>query len=259
MNIQQFYQKTAVISLNASLIALVPPLFLVIFGMIAVPNRQYILFITPFLLYSFYCYQFYLVNARRSKEVSVSLTSGRNLTKLLDANELLISFLPAPSLRMIIFEKNGQQIGEIRDLQYWTFRFGLPYCLDKLLGKEYGLFDELDQLVATFLIKKDSIEISPLNEKALYIEKLPYSGKELTFTTGGQSLTIRQSVLFTDYQIYKDEMMICRLRKGWLPVEWGKRFIDPNTPVLTLANTINEKEKLMIFAVLSERLRYTDH
>ncbi len=259
MNIQQFYQKTAAISLNASLVSLVPPFFLILFGIIVVPNKYFVIFIIPFLVYSFCCYQSYLVNARRSKKVLESLTNTRISTKLLDAQEVMIAFLPAPSLRFVIFDKDGRQIGEVRDLTYWTLRWILPYILDKLLEKKYGLYDESNQLLATFLLKKDGIEIFPLTGESFVIKKLRRSRKELIYTAGKQTLTIKQSVLFTDYQFYKEEILISRLRKGWLPLEAGRKFIDPNTPVLTVENYVDKEEKLIVFAVLTERLRYTDH
>src|SRR5690606_9563865 len=104
MDIQQFYKKTASISLNASLASLVPPFFLIMYGIIIAPDGKLVLAVVPFLLYSFICYQYYLVNDQRSKEIKEILPmADKNPSELLMNTTVLFTFLPAPTLRMLIF------------------------------------------------------------------------------------------------------------------------------------------------------------
>lgn len=259
MNIQQFYEKSALMSLNASIISLVPPFFFIIYGIIVLPNKQYIVFLIPYLLYSLFFYQNYLIHAMRANNVSISYTNTGNLPKLFDDNEVMITFLPAHSLRMVIFHKEGHQVGEIRDLYNSIFRWLLPDFLDKLMNKKYGLYNELNQLIAIFYLKKNGIEINLLDGESFFIKKLHQEGKKIMYTDEESALNVKHSKLFTDSQIFKDEHIICRFRRGWLPLDWGKRFIDPNTPVLSFEYSLKNKEKIMIFAILSDFLRYTDH
>ena len=261
MNIQQFYQKSAAISLNASLVALIPPFFLIIFGILILPNRIYIIIIIPFLVYSFFCYQTFLINKRRSLEVTTLITERQAPLDLFQENEVGVAFLPAPSLRMIIFSGDGVQIGEVKDMKFLPFRWLLPKSLDKLFDKKYGIYDESNQLKAFFLLMKDKIIIKPEDEKLkpLIIRKCKINQTNYFLLDEDKKLEIKQSSLYIDFQIYESNKMISRLRKGWLPLEWEKVFKNPNTPILSFEKTLNQHERLAIYAIISHYLRYSDH
>jgi len=260
MNIQQFYQKSAVISLNASMAALIPPFFLIILGILILPNRVYILVIIPFLFYSFFCYQSFLLNKRRSMEVSNTIERKIPST-LWQANEVVLAFLPAPSLRLIIFNEDGIQIGEVKDMKFQPSKWFIPTVLDKHLEKKYGIYDEFNQLTAFFLFKKKKIIIQIKDDscKHIIIKKSLQNQTNSFFIDNDKRLEIKQSSLYIDYQIYHNKKMISRLRKGWLPLEWGRVFKDPNTPVLLIEGTLNQNDRLVIYAIMSHYLRYSDH
>ncbi|MFO1444777.1 hypothetical protein KDN24_16530 [Bacillus sp. Bva_UNVM-123] len=260
MNIQQYYQKSAVIALNASLIALIPPFILAIYGIIIMHNRLLILTIIPFLAYSIVCYHCYLINESRSKEITEQIRNGEQTRKLLQIDDVMIAFLPAPSLRMIIFEKDGKQVGEVKDLKNWTIRWYLPYFLDNLLKRNYGVYDETNRLIAIYTFKKNRIEVMRLDCKQIInIDIYRNHHAETVFTYDQSILTVKQSALFMDYQIFRELQMISRVRKGWLPVEWGKRFKDPNTPILSFEKELTDEERLVLLAIISERFRYSNH
>ena len=70
MNIQQYYEQAATVSLNGSLVAFIPTLALVIFAFVT-HTYHLVLLILPFLIYSFFCYQKFLLNQKYSKAVNL--------------------------------------------------------------------------------------------------------------------------------------------------------------------------------------------
>lgn len=262
MNIQQYYQKTAMISLNASLVSLIPAFFLVLYGIIVARHGVLLVIVVPFLLYSLISYQYYLLNDKRSKEIvedyKVELEKHLHLLK---EEALLIQFMPAPSLRMLLFGKDGQLLGEIKDMKFWSIRWMLPYFLDRMFEKKYGLYNESNKLTAVFVLTNNKIEILDTDNgwKLMMMKKQKHHRIDLSFEYEGKMMTIKRSTLFMDYQFFENGTKIGRLRKGWLPLNWGKKFKDPNTPVLSFDNMENQKSKIVIFAILTELFHYSNH
>ena len=50
-----------------------------------------------------------------------------------------------------------------------------------------------------------------------------------------------------------------RIQSGLMPMEWGKRFVNPNTPILTFAPCTGEKDKIQLLALLICIYIYRDH
>lgn len=262
MNIQRYYKKTADISLNGSLAALVPPSFFLLYAVIADPRVNLFLFVTPFLIYSFICYQIYLLNNQRAGEIEADQFSKnkRQTMPLLSQNNVLIAFMPAPSLRMLIFDAEGRRTGEIRDIYFWKIRWFIPYFLDRLLTKKIGVYNENGRLESTFIHKNTSIDIMDGNgsvQASLIFKK---DGSKRIYTYNGECYTIYRTYLHTDIQVYKNNSnRIARFRKGWMPLDWGKRFRDPNTPVLSFEAGLTDGEKLMIYAIFASLFHYRNH
>ncbi|MEH7344785.1 hypothetical protein V7122_13100 [Bacillus sp. JJ1532] len=261
MNIQEYYKKSAMISLNASLASLVPPILLILYVIIIEPNKNIVLVIIPFLLYSLICYHYYLLNNLRSKEIS-SVQNHLNDGHLFDKEQVVITFLPAPTLRMQMFDINGNLLGEIRDRQFWPFRWFLPYFLDRVIEKRYGLYDATNQLIGCFILKKKQIEIADSNFEVLSTCICKPTNKSFTFTFENEKNTIfvKRSFQFMDIRFFDRNLItIGRLRKGWMPLEWGNRFKDPNTPILTFEQPISAEDKLLTYAILTKLFQSTNH
>jgi hypothetical protein len=258
MNIQQFYKKTASIALNASLASLIPPFFVILYGVMISLDGRLILVALPFLLYSFFCYQYYLVCDKRAKAIGPMDVEVRdNQHSLLNIDHVLIHFLPSPSLRMLLFSKDGGLLGEIRDKKLLSIRWFTPIFLDKLFVKKYGLYDESNNLIATFILKKNRIEItSEDNERtSISIRQPSKTMIEFINENNDTSIKVERSLQYMDYQFFDPHSKrITRLQKGWMPVEWGNTFKDPNTPVLSFEKTNNHNENLIIYAILSKLL-----
>ncbi|MBY0124522.1 hypothetical protein [Bacillus sp. S/N-304-OC-R1] len=259
MNIQDFYRKTASISLNASVASLVPPFFILLFGLIVMPNRMLPFAMIPFLIYSLICYHDYLLNDQRSKEIHNSRPVITNF-RIFDEKQVLITFMPAPSLRMLLFNSSGQQLGEIRDLHFLSFRWFLPYFIDRLLNKKYGIYDEANQLLGSFTFKRRKIAITDENFNIISKVTHKKSGKNYMFELEqGKQIMVYQSSLYTDCQIYDNNILIARLRRGWMPLHCGNWFKDPNTPVLTFQHKLSNEDKLLLYAILAKLLSYSNH
>ncbi|MBU8878779.1 hypothetical protein BGM26_07220 [Bacillus sp. FJAT-29790] len=261
MNIQQYYEKTASISLNASMASLVPPFFLIVYGIIIAPQGKMVFIVLPFLLYSFICYQFYLINDKRAKEITENHIDDKT-SILLKKDSVLITFMPAPSLRMLLFDPEGQLVGEIKDMKFWSIRWVMPYFLDKLFKRKYGLYDETNGLIAIFIVKNNRIEILDSEGilKSSIIQKPSQKRSEFIFQKKGKRITVERSLLFMDYRFFKgDRIKAGRLRKGLMPLEWGKRFKDANTPVMSFEQDLEGEDRVEIFAILTKLFHYTNH
>lgn len=262
MNIQQYYRNTADISLNGSLAALVPPSFLLIYAIIAAPRINLLLIVTPFVIYSFFCYQIYLLNKQRADEIVDRglFNSGPHARPLLSQSNALIAFMPAPSLRMVIFDSEGRQRGEIRDMNMWKLRWFLPYFFDRFFSKKLGIFNDADVLEAIIIFKKTRIEILDGKGSAKEMIFFKKEGQNLIYKHNNERYYIPKTFFHTDLQVYKgDSDRIARFRKGWMPLDWGQRFKDPNTPVLSFKAGVAAEEKVRIYAIFACIFHYRNH
>lgn len=263
MNIRQYHRLAANISLNGSLLALVFVALLIFPTFILLPKKEIVFFFIPFLFYSFLSYQNYLVHNLRSEEIKVESFGNQGEHHLLSGKEMLIAFLPAPSLRLLLFNPQGLLIGELRDLECRKYRWFLPYFIDKLLPQAYGLFDEKNRLISVFRLKMTGmIEVSG-NIAGHGVFKRSKGGKgknKWILSAQGRTFYIHSESLFTDIRVLDEEnASLARMRKGWMPLEWERYFKDANTPVLFFSDYTKAEEKLVVFAILTALLRYRNH
>ncbi|GLB61129.1 hypothetical protein [Cytobacillus sp. NCCP-133] len=204
MNIQQYYRQSADISLNGSLAALMPSSIFLVYSIINVSRINLLLITAPFIIYSFLCFQVFLLNKQRAKKVAntrLRYIRAGNFPFLLQSN-VLITYMPAPSLRMIIFNPKGMQIGEIRDMNMWKIRWFLPYFLDCLLPKKLGIFNQVNELEAVIYIRKAGIEI--INCRTSGKEKIlskPKGDKRIYHHSNGHYY-MSKNLFYTDLQVY---------------------------------------------------------
>jgi hypothetical protein len=70
--------------------------------------------------------------------------------------------------------------------------------------------------------------------------------KELLDSKGRYIGAIEGSSVFMDEQVNTGHPIPDgRLRRGWMPIEWSPLFPEPNTPILTLKETLSEEDKLL--------------
>lgn len=267
MNIQQYYRSAAMIALNGSLAAFIPVILILGGGIFFSVQLPLFLIILPFGFYSFICYQQYLIQQQRSHEATNIMTLNED--SLYTVDNLLITFLPAPSLRMLLFAPNGNMIGEVRDKYFYWWRWFLPYFIDRLFPMEYGLYDQTGQVRAIYRIdlRKKQVKIYDSAGRGVGVLTENHKGSTSLKRTGViRSLTNNQLIYAERSAIYPQVFLrneqgkiIGKLIKGWMPLEWGKQFRDGNTPFITFEENLPETEKILTLAVLTEMFHYTSH
>ncbi|MEK5064939.1 hypothetical protein [Cytobacillus sp. FSL R5-0596] len=207
------------------------------------------------------CHQMYLLNKQRAAEaVSNYYYKGQAPLSFLEQSSVLIGFLPAPSLRMVIFDPEGMMIGEIRDIKMRKLRWFLPYFIDRFFPKRLGIYDHAENLEASIIIRNKGIEVLSPDSQSREIIEFKKDGSTLLFQNGDMQYAVPKTLLHTDLQVLDDQSnRIARLRKGWMPFEWGKRFKDPNTPVLSFDISLEAKEKRSIYTIIAALFLYRNH
>lgn len=266
MNIQQYYRYAAHVALNGSLAAFVPIVLILCGGIYFSINLPLLLIVLPFFVYSLICYQIYLIQQNRSNEVSEITLHAQTLT---EANNLFITFLPAPSLRMLLFDEKGLLVGEVRDKRFWWWRWFLPYFIDRLFQRWYGLYDGQNELIGYYRINDRMQTVTIFNvdrqEVGVFCQQREKANpiKQKGFITSAEKnkkIHVESSVLYPNIMLRNEQgTVIGKLIKGYMPLEWGKLFQDANTPYIALSEDLDEGEKILILGMLTGYFRYTSH
>lgn len=260
MNIQQYYRLAANTSLNGSLAALIPVVVLIIPNFFLFPKKEWVLLSVPFLFYSFLSYQVYLINQERFSRSKVN-SGEKQVVHPLEESQLLLTFLPAPSLRLLFFCSNGQACGEIKDSYFTKLRWLLPYFLDKMLPAEYRLVDGGQYLLATIRWRKHRAIVKDEHGQGMMTIMAKDNRRFHVITeNSSHSIHVKTETLHTDIQFLdENQHVLARVRKGWMPLEWGKSFVDANTPIFSLDENLAREERLAIVAILAKFYRYYNH
>lgn len=265
MNIQQYYRSAANAALNGSLAAFVPVILILSGGILFSVKLPLFTIILPFCLCSLFYYQIYLLQAKRSLESVIKDYPSE--TDLENAQNILITFMPAPTLRMLLFEPKGHLIGEVRDMRFWWWRWFLPYFADHLFPKVYGFYNQENQLQAIYKVnnRKKYIKIfdAELKEMGIYTDHSGTAIKKrgnIHSFSNSKDILVEGSVIYPNLK-FRDEQdyIISKLIKGWMPAEWGKRFRDANTPYIILDETLEKFDKILILGVLADYYKSTSH
>lgn len=261
MNINKYYYYAAMTSLNSSIAALLPPFILVLYGILYNLSQSILFLALPFLAYSFISYQQYLVDKNRVEDFETYNRKTRSYP-MEPTHSFVMQFLPAPSLRMMLFTKDGQFAGEIRDyprlLLYWIF----PYFLDRIFSKRYVFIKPNGEVTATFYMKNKNelIILNKFNENIAIINRVSAKKFKWEASCSSGEITVQSASMYTDLKFFKnDQSFLARVRKGWLPRQWDNHIKDPNSTVLTLNEAMTETEKLVIFTLLTSLFRYRNH
>ncbi|WP_075981975.1 hypothetical protein [Bacillus massilinigeriensis] len=259
MNIRQYYRLSAMMSLNASLVSLLP-IILFLIGIIQFPSKMWLVIASiPFIVYSFICFQNYQRQSRRYEEIDEIQETEKKLT-IFNQSQILLSFLPAPSIRMVLFEPNGRMVGEVKDMNFKSFRWFLPYFVDKLIPKKYGLYNENQQLLAVLYVNKREINLlNPIGQAIGSIIQTEKKGKKETWCFKEKIWTISKEPFYTDIRIRYEDLELALLKKGWMPIEWERYFKDANTPVLTIQQGLTDEERLILFGLVAKYFCYREH
>ncbi|EIJ78503.1 hypothetical protein PB1_13134 [Bacillus methanolicus PB1] len=263
MDIQQYYKKYAEVSLNASLATCIPPFVFLIIWLVVDHKLPILVMTLPFIIYSFFCYQNYLIGIKRFQEVTDFSLESNNSESFFETDHMLIVYLPAPSLRMLLYAPSGKLLGEVKDLRFWHWRWFLPYFLDRLFPGKYGLYNEKGELAARIHVESGKEELIKIYENeellGLYFRKKRKKGK-FTFKDGKRMFCAIRSELNEEMHFYDQSGKdVCEYKKGWMPLEWGKYFRDPNTPIISFHHLATKEEKIAVISFLVRQYRYRNH
>ncbi|MFB6466165.1 hypothetical protein ACE38V_04995 [Cytobacillus sp. Hz8] len=260
MNIRQYYRQSAVMSLNASLISLVPIILIVIGFSLFPSGLLLILSSIPFFIYSFICFQNYQLQNKRFEE-TMDFGEMDDPAEVLDQSQWFIAFLPAPSLRMVLFEPKGRMVGEIKDIQFWKIRWFLPYWIDRFIPKKYGVYNHQQQFIGKILIKKRKIQLwKPQEEFSANLYCTDYNGKKESWSFEEKIFSTHKEWLLTDVRYQVEHLgEVARLKKGWMPKGCEKYFKDANTPIFSMQKELKKEDKLILLGLLVRFYCYREH
>ena len=263
MNIREYYQKTSVLNFHASWISLVLAIAFFICHAFTLISGNILLITAPFIILSFAQFANHRIYEHRIKDLPV--ISVETETEFLQNENFLLTFMPAPTLRLLLFAPNGSLLGEIRDRNMKWFMWMVPNFLSILLPKRYELVNHEGQLLAMFNVRGglsnnvsimdhrgDQIGYYQENEKnsLVKITGMIYRNDKTDWmcvqtSTGLHSFKIKTSV--------GEE--VATYQEGWMPMDWGKRF-KTNTPILTFPSHVDRHSKIAILGLCAAVLHH---
>jgi hypothetical protein len=251
MKIYEYYRDTAKLSLNGSIAALLPAIFIIGGNLSFFKDKEIMLLTIPFLVYSLICFQIYLFNMKKSIFIGKRMVSVKSsYHSIFEVSHLLLVFQKTRLPVLRLYFSNGYLAGELRKV---------PSKKLILFSKCYALFDAQQQIMGYFRVKRNrTLSIEVYNRKKEYLgcyEKTKLgmwkSKKELLNSSGHMIGKVQGSRIFMDEQIKNQNLQgITRLRRGWMPLEWERYFPQPNTPVLSFENGLTEEDKLLGMSIL---------
>jgi hypothetical protein len=263
MSIQQYYRQTAYISLNGSILSA---------GILAVILTASLLFswtiplslvAVPFLFFVFSHYNRYILYKNKSEESAVAFHHYDD-KQLFEQNNLLIGFAPAPAVKLLFFTPDGMHAGELREHTSKSYRWFIPYFIDKRIMKKIGIYDSKGMLQGSLIQERNRFRM--LNEHkdvigVFYPKKATKETIGYAFLSGGKKMRVdRIPGSMHDFKFYQEDgNTAARLQRGWMPLEWTRFFKEANTPVLTFDYTMGQPERLAVFAALANVYMYYDH
>jgi len=260
MKIQNYYHYAAMTSLHASIVALIPPFFLVCIGVTLKQYHSVLLFTLPFIVYSFISYQIFLVNKHRMEDSNEPVIERTEESVV--GTSMAIQFLPAPSLRMLLFSENGQLRAEIKDFYQYKFRWFLPYFIDQFFPKTYTFSRSDEEGLYTFILKAKTILImsNVADKYVASVQKKSFKRYLIETKIAKNEVLVQSSSFFTDIKLYNSQgEILARVRRGFLPRIWDKHIKDVNTPILTFSEKVTDLDKVILLAILTQIYRYRNH
>ncbi|WP_028391434.1 hypothetical protein [Bacillus cihuensis] len=258
MDIQKYYEKSAKISFYAAMISLIIAILFFVLHISGVMAGKILWLTLPFILLSMNYYIRFRLYEKHMRDSQVYIQSKS--MQLFDSEHLLLAFLPAPSLRMQFFNKDGAVVGEIRDQDMSWYKWLLPNVVSMFMPKRFGLYDCLGNRLAEFqtgsglwsnMIVKDheGNEIGRYKENAK-VAFLKTTGM-ISKPDGTEWIPINIGGLSSFHLKVDNGKKLASFQTGWMPREWGKLFKNPNMPILTFHEKADLEGKLVTFGLLS--------
>ncbi|MEH7500438.1 hypothetical protein V7152_00125 [Neobacillus drentensis] len=248
MKINEYYRDTANLNLNGSIAALIPAIIIVASNLSIIKNKEIMILTIPFLIYSLICFQIYLFRMRQSISIDRNMAKSERIrVSLFEARHLLVLFLNSNSSCLLLYFPDGHLAGMIK-------RFHGKGLKKLRLSKIYALYNMDNEAIGYFKVSgRKIIKIEVFDHKRHYLghlekRKLGWrtNKKELLDSKGRYIGAVEGASAFMDEQVItSNPLPDGRLRRGWMPIEWSPLFPEPNTPVLSLRESLTEEDKLL--------------
>lgn len=266
MNIRDYYQKTAKSCFYVAWITLLLAIVFFICHILELFPSDLLTLVIPLLILSTaHFISFWLYNNRADKLENVPFKTSE---ELLCTDHILFAFMPAPTLRLLLFEQNGYLLGEIRDENMRWFMWMIPNFLSLLLPKEYVLINNHQEIIAKYHLKAGlANSMTVYNASNQIIGYYKENWRDSLFRFKGMLYKsewiewIPISVPVSLHSLHLktvDEKKVASFQEGWMPLEWTKRF-ELNTPVITFSSIVDENERIIILGLFTTVLHHRDH
>lgn len=264
MNIKEYYKSVAAASLNISLYAAL--LSVVIFVVMSRFLQSSHVWETtvPFMLLSGLFFLQFHINKKRYRELPNHIeVSDRSL---FEQRNVLMTFLPAPTMRIVLFDPNGQCVGEMKDENAAWYKWLIPNALLIFLPQSYCLLDGRGQKLARFKISGFLGRHMTVWDHAgrtivVYEENLKKSLFRYNGIVYDSERAVRMNVNISGYlnsfEICSAEgKKLVSFQKGYMPLEWNDRF-QLNTPILDFADETGKDDLIAIYALCAKLLSFS--
>lgn len=265
MNIKEYYKSISIAALNISIFAAL--LSVVVFVVMSRFLHSAHVWETtvPFMLLSCVFFIQFHISKRHYERVPEDIEASEK--PFLEERNVLMAFMPAPTLRIVLFNPKGQYVGEIKDLNASWYKWFIPNNVMMLFPQSYILLDEQQKQLATFkafgfLGKNIAIFNSVGKRIAVYEENLKKSLFRYIGVLYDDEGTVRMNVnvsgFLQSFMISSaEDKKLVSFQKGYMPLEWSSRFKELNTPILTFSEEIGEEDMICIYALCAKLLNYT--
>ncbi|MBS4173173.1 hypothetical protein [Bacillus sp. FJAT-49736] len=248
MNIKEFYTVMSRIYLNQVILAgffLLACLF--IFHAAGFSLILRILFFSIAILVAYFLFR-YLYFMNRSNTI-ISLSSER-MRMAVRPNDLILMFLPAPSLMIQFFNSNGVCACELGDENLARWKWFLPFYFRKHKASTYQLKKRDGRIVATIKLRDHSrkLEIISSEQKVTTVFLQKKKSRVLQLMDDNNN-SIKVTFASHKIEFFKRDKQIAVIQKGWMPISL-QRYFSPNTPILTFQENLNETDQHIMYGLL---------
>ena len=266
MNIHEYYQVKAGIAFRTSWLCLAAAFFFFLLHVFQIVRGNILLIAGPFLVIASVQFAWSRLYERRQTGNNAACYTPEQ--GLLEKGDLLLAYLPAPTIRILLFSPEGGLLGEIRDRNMNWYMWLIPNCVSFFLPKRCGLYDPSGNLLAEYRLRGgfrrrtavlDSRgELLGIYEEDTKRSMVNLNGK-IADRQGKDWVPISVSGFLQSFEL-KDihGRTAAAYQKGWMPAEWSRRF-NVNTPILTLPADTEPEQRILILGFLVTALNQADH
>lgn len=266
MNIRDYYKKTAKSCYFVAWITLILAIIFFICHIFEFFPKDLLTLAIPLIVLSFAHFIFFgLYHNRVEKLGNDPFPSSE---ELLHVDDILFVFMPAPTLRLLLFDHKGLLLGEIRDQNMRWFMWMVPNFLSLLLPKKYVLLNNKEEVVAKYHLKAgltNSMTVYIANNQIIGYYKENWKDslfkvKGMLYKSDGiEWIQVSSSVGLYSLDLQTiEEKKVASFQEGWMPLEWTKRF-ELNTPIINFSSIVEESERIIVLGFLTTVLHHRDN